>query len=112
MELFLGSIYQLKLQAQVHGKRNAKVFKVIAKEMAKKGYSKSAQQLQTKYHQLRRQYVRARNGGEPFDHFEALHELFQASGASDLEPEPDSDSEAEIDEDMTGLGSETEGEGM
>ncbi|KAH8320527.1 hypothetical protein KR067_004790 [Drosophila pandora] len=110
VELFLGSIYQLKLQAQVHGKRNAKVFKVIAKEMAKKGYSKSAQQLQTKYHQLRRQYVRARNGGEPFEHFEALHELFQASGASDLEPDPESDSEAEMDEDMAGLGSETEGD--
>ncbi|XP_017087128.2 uncharacterized protein [Drosophila bipectinata] len=110
LELFLGVIYELKLQSQLHGKRNSKVFKVIAKEMGKKGCSKSAQQLQTKYHQLRKQFVRARNGGEPFEHFEALHELFQASGASDLEPEPDSDSEAEMDEDMAGLGSETEGD--
>ncbi|KAH8271558.1 hypothetical protein KR018_006818, partial [Drosophila ironensis] len=108
VELFLATISQLKLQSQLQRKRNAKAFKVIAKELGRRGCPKSDQQLQAKLSQLRKQYLRSRSGGEPFEHFEALHELFQGSGASDVDVEPESESGE--DEDMAALASETEGD--
>ncbi|XP_017061215.1 zinc finger and SCAN domain-containing protein 29 [Drosophila ficusphila] len=112
VESFLGIIQQMKLQSPLQRSRNAKVFKVISREMARKNCSKSPKQLKMKYHQMRRQYVRARNSGESFDHFEAIHELMQGNDGSDLEGdlESDSDGDGENDEDHFGPISETEGD--
>ncbi|KAH8402380.1 hypothetical protein KR009_011778, partial [Drosophila setifemur] len=116
VQFFLGFINKLKLQSPLRIKRNAKVFKAISKAMSRRYCPKTPEQLRIKYHQLRKQYVRALNGAEPFEHFDAIHELVQGSGgASDLEAEIESDSEGEVeaDDDMNVLASETEGdEGM
>jgi len=63
---------------------------------------------------MRRQYVKARNGGEPYEHFQAVHELMQGNGGSDLEEQEldsDSDGDGEADEDQSGMISESEGDG-
>lgn len=108
VESFFGIINQLKLQPPLRKTRNAKVFKVISREMAKRNCPKSPKQLRIKYHQLRRQYARARNGGESFEHFAAVHELLQGNEGSDFEAEMESESDAEVEEDLV---SESEGEG-
>ncbi|XP_016953258.1 uncharacterized protein LOC108026682 isoform X1 [Drosophila biarmipes] len=111
VEVFLGIIHQLKLQSPLRRHRNEKVFKVISREMAKRSCPKSPKELRMKYHQMRRQYQRARNGGEPYEHFQAVHELMQGNGGSDLEEqelESDSDGDAEADEDHSGMISESE----
>ncbi|KAH8348695.1 hypothetical protein KR084_009940 [Drosophila pseudotakahashii] len=111
VELFLGIVHQLKLQSPLRRARNEKVFKVIAREMAKRSCPKSPKQLRVKYQQMRRQYVRARKGGEPFEHFQAVHEWMQGNEGSDLEEqELESDSDGEADEDQSGMISETEGD--
>ncbi|KAH8285571.1 hypothetical protein KR054_011077, partial [Drosophila jambulina] len=100
VDSFFGIISQLKLQTPLRKTRNAKVFKVISREMAKRNCPKSAKQLRIKYHQLRRQYARARNGGESFEHFAEVHELVQGNECSDFEAELESESDAEGEEDM------------
>ncbi|KAH8253913.1 hypothetical protein KR032_007559, partial [Drosophila birchii] len=100
MESFFGIINQLKLQTPLRKTRNAKVFKVIAREMAKRNCPKSPKQLRIKYHQLRRQYVRSKNGGESFEHFAEVHDLLQGNEGSDFEAEMESESDAEAEEDL------------
>ncbi|EDW72395.2 uncharacterized protein Dwil_GK20739, isoform A [Drosophila willistoni] len=99
VETFFDIIRTLKLQSHLKTKRNDKVFKLIVREMNKRGYQKKPDQLKIKYHQLRRQYARAKSvdeGSGLFEHFEALHELVDEN-RSEQEMENDS-SAAEIDE--------------
>ncbi|XP_017072884.1 uncharacterized protein LOC108109062 [Drosophila eugracilis] len=112
VEFFLGIIHQLKLQAPLkRAPSSAKVFRVISREMGRRNCHKSPKQLKIKYQQMRRQYTMARNGGEPFEHFEAVHELMQGDEGSDLDgQELESDSEGEADEDQSGMITETEGD--
>lgn len=113
VETFLEIIHQLKLQAALRRARsNAKVFRMVSREMSRRNCPKSPKHLRVKFHQMRRQYARARNGGEPFEHFEAVHELMQGEDVSDLDEEAlESNSDMEADEDQSGMISETEGDG-
>ncbi|XP_030558076.1 uncharacterized protein LOC115760739 [Drosophila novamexicana] len=114
VEAFLNIIIKHKLQAPLLRKRNAKVFKLLAREMAKRGFAKRPDQLRVKYHQLRRQYAKAKNGGETFEHFEDMHALLNGSvqhGESSAgERESDSNDSGEEDVDAA-IGSESESEG-
>ncbi|XP_052840287.1 uncharacterized protein LOC128254938 [Drosophila gunungcola] len=111
VEFFLGIVHQMKLQSPLRKARNEKVFKVVSRAMGKRNCPKTPKQLKIKFQQLRRQYVRCRrSGGEPFEHFEAVHELLQGNGDSDLEAELESDSDGEADEDQSIQISETEGD--
>ncbi|XP_033156401.1 uncharacterized protein LOC117138415 [Drosophila mauritiana] len=112
VETFLGIIHQLKLQAALRrAQSNAKVFRMVSREMARRNCPKSPKHLRVKFHQMRRQYAKARNGGEPFEHFEAVDELMQGEDVSDLDEEAlESDSDMEADEDQSGMISETEGD--
>ncbi|KAI8038434.1 hypothetical protein M5D96_008332 [Drosophila gunungcola] len=106
VEFFLGIVHQMKLQSPLRKARNEKVFKVVSRAMGKRNCPKTPKQLKIKFQQLRRQ----RSGGEPFEHFEAVHELLQGNGDSDLEAELESDSDGEADEDQSIQISETEGD--
>ncbi|EDW02154.1 uncharacterized protein LOC6560566 [Drosophila grimshawi] len=115
VEAFLGMITTLKLQTPLLRKRNAKVFKLLSREMAKRHFAKRPDQLRVKYHQLRRQYAKARNGGDSFEHFEEMHALLngtlQQAESSGAELESDSNESGEEEGDAAaagGLDSESE----
>ncbi|XP_068146006.1 uncharacterized protein [Drosophila tropicalis] len=96
VETFFDIIRTLKLQSHLKTKRNDKVFKLIVREMNKRGYQKKPDELKIKYHQLRRQFARAKEGPGLFEDFEALHGLVEEN-CSEQEMESDS-SAGEIDE--------------
>lgn len=114
VEALLNIIITHKLQAPLLRKRNAKVFKLLAREMARRNFIKRPDQLRVKYHQLRRQYAKAKNGGESFEHFEDMHALLNGSlqhGESSAgEGDSDSNDSGEEDGDVA-LGSDSESEG-
>ncbi|KAL7736942.1 hypothetical protein ACLKA6_008807 [Drosophila palustris] len=113
LEAFLNIINTHKLQSSLLRKRNAKVFKLISREMGKRNFVKSPEQLRIKYHQLRRQYAKAKNGGETFEHFEEMHALLNESmqrGGSDSDSDNSIDSGDEEDGDAPiASGSDSEG---
>ncbi|XP_023160528.2 uncharacterized protein LOC111592515 isoform X2 [Drosophila hydei] len=113
VEALLNIIITHKLQAPLLRKRNAKVFKLLAREMARRNFIKRPDQLRVKYHQLRRQYAKAKNGGESFEHFEDMHALLNGSlqhGESSAgEGDSDSNDSGEEDGDVA-LGSDSESE--
>lgn len=73
--IFLDLINSLGLQSAILRKRNAKIFKLLSKEMAKKFIDRPAEKLRIKFQQLRRQYNKTNRGGESFEHYEAMHKL-------------------------------------
>ncbi|EDW09358.1 uncharacterized protein Dmoj_GI20463 [Drosophila mojavensis] len=114
VETLLNIIITHKLQTPLLRKRNAKVFKLLAREMAKRNFIKRPDQLRVKYHQLRRQYAKAKDGGESFEHYEEMHALLNGSlqhGESSAgEGETDSNDSGEEEADVA-LGSDSESEG-
>ncbi|XP_062136592.1 uncharacterized protein LOC133845943 [Drosophila sulfurigaster albostrigata] len=105
LEAFLHIITKLKLQTPLLRKRNAKVFKLIAREMAKRSFLKRPEQLRIKYHQLRRQYAKAKNGGEVFEHFAEMEALL-----NDSLQQPQQEESDEMDSDTVDSGEEEDGE--
>ncbi|KAH8403861.1 hypothetical protein KR215_004344 [Drosophila sulfurigaster] len=105
LEAFLHIITKLKLQTPLLRKRNAKVFKLIAREMAKRNFLKRPEQLRIKYHQLRRQYAKAKNGGEVFEHFAEMEALL-----NDSLQQPQQEESDEMDSDTVDSGEEEDGE--
>lgn len=75
MDVFLEIITSMGLQSALLRKRNAKIFKLLSKEMAKRFFDKPAEKLRIKFQQLRRQYNKARRDGESFEHYEVMHRL-------------------------------------
>ncbi|XP_034479190.1 uncharacterized protein LOC117785341 [Drosophila innubila] len=110
LDAFLNIITTHKLQTPLLRKRNAKVFKLISREMAKRQFVKRPDQLRIKYHQLRRQYAKAKNGGETFEHFEDMHALLNDSIRHGESSDSDSIDSGEEDGDARiASGSDSEG---
>lgn len=110
LEAFLNIISTHKLMTPLLRKRNANVFKLISKEMAKRNFVKRPDQLRIKYHQLRRQYAKAKNGGETFEYFENMHALLNDSIQHGESSDSDSIDSGEEDGDVPiASGSDSEG---
>lgn len=75
MDIFLETITTLGLQSALLRKRNAKIYLLLSKELAKRSIDKPAEKLRIKFQQLRRLYNKARNGGESFEQFKTMHKL-------------------------------------
>lgn len=75
VDIFLDIISSMGLQSALLRKRNAKIFKLLSKEMAKRSFEKAPEKLRIKFQHLRRQYNKAKNGGDTFEHYEAMHQL-------------------------------------
>ncbi|XP_017836257.1 uncharacterized protein LOC108595514 isoform X2 [Drosophila busckii] len=90
VDVFLNIIISMGLQSALLRKRNAKIFKLLSKEMAKRDYNKAPEKLRIKYQMLRRQYNKAKNGGESFEHFDIMDQLLNQPGAAELEAESSS----------------------
>lgn len=91
VDLLLDLIHTLGLRAALLQKRNAKVFKLLSKEMAKRNCHKGAEKLRIKFQQLRRLYNKVKNGtGKTFEHFEAMRLVLDPT-----EEEAAADAEAE-----------------
>lgn len=76
LEAFLEIINAHNLQSSLLRKRNGKAFYLLSREMAKRNFSQLPDQLRLKYHQLRRQYAKARKSGESLAHLDELQALF------------------------------------
>ncbi|KAH8416197.1 hypothetical protein KR222_010517, partial [Zaprionus bogoriensis] len=117
LQAFLDIIGELKLQAQLLRKRNAKVYKLIAGEMAKRSYVKSPEQLRLKYQQLRRQYAQAQAAGDggsaSLPHYAQLQALLECdSSGGELYSGESHDSAEEPEEELdAAMGTESESEG-
>ncbi|KAH8370677.1 hypothetical protein KR093_004682, partial [Drosophila rubida] len=96
VDVFLDTISSLGLQSALLRKRNAKIFKLLSKEMSKRSIEKPAEKLRIKYQQLRRQYNKAKNGGESFEHFEAMHQLLNPKHEPNNEGPPSSGSDSDF----------------
>lgn len=116
LEAFLDIINTDKLQEQLMHKQNGKIFYLISRKMAKRNFSQLPDRLRLKFHQLKREYIKARKTGESLEHFNELHALFGNSyqnrdssrgGELDTADSIDSDEE-EMEPPMT---SETDSEG-
>jgi len=76
VDILLDLIHSLGLRTALLRKRNAKVFKLLAKEMAKRNCHKGADKLRIKFQLLRRMYNKVKNGtGDTFEHFEAMRQV-------------------------------------
>ncbi|XP_041447716.1 uncharacterized protein LOC111076807 [Drosophila obscura] len=99
VDVFLDLISSMGLQAALLRKRNAKVFKIISKEMAKRQYTKGPDKLRIKFQLLRRLYNKAKNGGDTFEHYEAMRKLLDPTeeelAAVDAKPILSSGSDSE-----------------
>ncbi|KAH8299293.1 hypothetical protein KR044_000143, partial [Drosophila immigrans] len=115
LEAFLSIVNKLKLQSPLLRKRNAKVFKLLAREMAKLNFHKRPEQLRIKYHQLRRQYAKAKNGGEHFEHFAdmqaLLSDVVQPEESEDLDSDSVDSGEEDADEGDAPLATPSDSEG-
>lgn len=92
LEAFLDIISTHKLQKPLMRKRNGKIFYLISQKMAKRNFSQLPDRLRLKFHDLKRQYAKARKTGESVEHFDELHALFQNSY-----PSADNSRAAELD---------------
>ncbi|BFG03720.1 uncharacterized protein DMAD_02909 [Drosophila madeirensis] len=99
VDVFLDLITSMGLQAALLRKRNAKVFKLLSKEMAKRQYIKGPDKLRIKFQLLRRLYNKAKNGGDTFEYYEAMRKLLDPTEAElsavDAKPILSSGSESE-----------------
>lgn len=113
LEAFLEIISAHNLQASLLRKRNGKAFYLLSREMAKRDFSQLPDQLRLKYHQLRRQYAKARKSGESLAHLDELQTLFDDNnrgGGQEVDSAHSLDSgEEEFDAPMS---SESESESM
>lgn len=76
MDLLFDLIHTLGLRSALLRKRNAKVFKLLAKEMAKRNCNKGADKLRIKFQLLRRMYNKVKNGtGDTFEHYDAMRQV-------------------------------------
>lgn len=97
MDIFLDIITSMGLQSALLRKRNAKIFKLLSKEMGKRSFDKAPEKLRIKFQHLRRQYNKAKNGGDTFEHFEAMHQLLNPVKKSGAESEANYSSGTESD---------------
>ncbi|XP_002138828.2 uncharacterized protein [Drosophila pseudoobscura] len=99
VDVFLELITSMGLQAALLRKRNAKVFKLLSKEMAKRQYNKGPDKLRIKFQLLRRLYNKTKNGGDTFEYFEAMRKLLDPTeeelAAVDAKPILSSGSDSE-----------------
>uniref|UniRef100_A0A6P4FSP5 Uncharacterized protein LOC108050790 isoform X1 n=1 Tax=Drosophila rhopaloa TaxID=1041015 RepID=A0A6P4FSP5_DRORH len=104
VDILLDLIHSLGLRTALLRKRNAKVFKLLAKEMAKRNCNKGADKLRIKFQLLRRMYNKVKNGtGETFEHFEAMRQVLDPTeeevAAAEAEADANLSSGSESEED-------------
>lgn len=100
VDMLLDLINTMGLRRALLSKRNAKVFRALAREMAKRNCNKGPEKLRIKFQLLRRMYNKVKNGtGETFEHFEAMRQV--------LDPTPEEAATGEADASLS-TASETE----